>query len=177
MLKVALIAAGGLVLVVAAILAYAARQPDTFRVERTATINAPPDKIFPLINDFRAWANWSPYENIDANLKKEYGAVSAGPGATYGWQGEKTGQGRMEITEAASPSRILIKLDFSKPFEAHNMAEFTLRQVTGGTSVTWAMHGPALYIGKVMGLFIDMDNMVGKDFARGLQNLKALAEK
>ena len=83
----------------------------------------------------------------------------------------------MEITEAAAPSRILIKLDFSKPFEAHNMAEFTLRPVTGGTSVTWAMHGPALFIGKVMGLFIDMDNMVGKDFARGLQNLKALAER
>jgi len=177
MLKIALVAVSGIVIAVLAILAYATTRPDTFRVERSVTINAAPERIFPLINDFRAWAAWSPYETMDTNLKKEYGAITTGRGATYGWEGDKTGRGRMEITEAAAPRKIVIKLDFIKPFEANNIAEFTLAPGAGGTNVTWAMHGPALFVGKAMGLFMDMDNMVGKDFAKGLQNLKALAEK
>jgi uncharacterized protein YndB with AHSA1/START domain len=167
-----------LVVVVAAVLILAARKPDTFRIERSATIKAPPEKIFPLIDSFPAWTSWSPYDNRDPNMKRTYGAVSTGKGATYGWDGNKDiGSGSMEILEATPPSKVVIKLDFTKPFEAHNTAEFTLVPVGDGTTVTWAMYGPQLFMGKVMGLFFNMDKMVGGDFETGLASLKAVAEK
>ena len=114
------------VLAIAIILILASMKPKTFRLERSTTIKAPPEKIYPLINDFRRWIAWSPWEKLDADLKRNYGGADSGKGATYAWQGKKSGSGRMEIIEAAPNSKILIKLDFLKPFEAHNTAEFTL---------------------------------------------------
>jgi len=167
-----------LLVVVAAILILAAMKPATFRITRATSITAPPEKIFPLIADFRAWSAWSPWEKMDPALKRSYSGPGSGQGAVYAWEGNsKVGKGRMEIIDAPPPSRVAIKLDFLKPFEAHNTAEFTLTPRGSTTDVTWAMHGPNLFIGKVMSLFVSMDRMVGKDFETGLANLKAEAER
>ena len=175
MLKIIVIV---LVVLVAGILIYAATKPDTFTVQRSASIKAPPEKIFPLINDYRNWASWSPYETKDPAMKRTFGATTVGKGATYAWDGNKeVGQGSMEIQESVPPSRIAIKLDFLKPFEAHNMVDFTLEPQGEATRVSWSMRGPAPFISKVMQVFINMDNMVGRDFEAGLANLKAVAEK
>jgi uncharacterized protein YndB with AHSA1/START domain len=163
---------------IAAILIYAATKPDTFRIQRTASINAPPEKIYPFINDFKDWAAWSPYEKVGQNLKRIYSDSGQGHGAVYEWDGNKdVGHGRMEILESVPSSKVLIKLDFFEPFEAHNQAEFSLAPHAGSTQVTWAMYGPQPYTMKIMGLFFSMDKMVGAQFEKGLTDLKALAEK
>lgn len=162
---------------VAGILVYAALQPDTFRVSRTASIKAPPEKIYPLIDDFRNWPAWSPYEKKDPAMKRMLSGAPAGVGAVYAWDGNSdVGQGRMEIIETTPASKVAIKLDFLKPFEGHNMAEFTLRPSGDGTAVTWAIHGPMPFFSKVICLFLDMDKMIGRDFEQGLANLKASSE-
>ena len=175
MLKTILIV---VVVLVAAVLIYAATKPDRFRIQRTASISAPAEKIFPLINDFHTWSVWSPWEKLDLAMKKTHSGAPQGKGAVLEWDGNKdVGTGRMEVLESIPSSKILIKLDFLKPFEAHNQAEFTLAPNTGSTQVTWAMYGPQPYIVKVMSLFCSMDKMVGGQFEKGLADLKALAEK
>jgi len=167
-----------LIVAAIAILAFAAMRPDTFRVQRSTSIKAPPDRIFPLINDYKSWALWSPYEHRDPALKRTFSGAPAGKGAVYAWEGNKNvGTGRMEIVDTSPPSKVTIKLDFMKPFEAHNVAEFTLVPQGDATNVTWAMHGPTPLIGKVMHLFFNMDRMVGKDFESGLASMKAVAER
>lgn len=170
-----------LAIVIAVILILAATKPDTFRIERTAIMNAPGEKIFPLIADFRQWLNWSPWEGRDPALKRTYSGAERGKGAIYAWEGNKNvGSGRMEILEAnassSSPSKIAIKLDFLKPFEAHNTAEFTLKGNGNATQVNWAMYGPSPFMSKVMGIFMNMDQLIGKDFEKGLANLKSVSE-
>jgi uncharacterized protein YndB with AHSA1/START domain len=178
MLKTIGIVALVLVLAVGAVLIYAATKPDTFRIQRAMGIKAPPEKIFALLNDFRRWTAWSPWEKLDPELKRTYSGAPSGPGAVYAWEGSrKVGAGRMEIIDAPPPSRVAIKLDFLRPFEAHNMAEFTLEPRGESTIVTWAMQGQNVFVGKVMSVFVDMDRMVGKDFETGLANLKAAAEQ
>jgi uncharacterized protein YndB with AHSA1/START domain len=176
MLKKILIAVAVLI---AGLLGYAATRPDTFRVERAATIKAPPEKIFALINDLRRWDSWSPWERKDPAMKRTFsGDAASGKGAAYAWEGNSdVGQGRMEIAESVPPSKVRIKLDFIKPFEAHNIVDFTLEPKGDATSITWAMHGPSPYISKLIGIFISMDSMIGKDFEAGLANLKTVAEK
>jgi uncharacterized protein YndB with AHSA1/START domain len=165
-------------LLIGAVLVLAATRPDQFRVTRSTVIKAPPEKIFPLLNDFRRWAAWSPYEKKDPHMKRVFGGAAEGKGATYAWEGDgNVGQGRMEITEAAAPGRLAIRLDFTRPFEAHNSVVFTLLSKGQETEVTWDMQGPANYLAKLIGVFINMDRMVGRDFEAGLANLKALAEK
>jgi uncharacterized protein YndB with AHSA1/START domain len=166
------------VLIVAGILGYAATKPDTFRIERSTVIKAPADKVFEQIADFKAWSAWSPWDKKDPAMKRTQSGSASGKGAIYQWEGNNdVGAGRMEITEAVPPTQIIIKLDFAKPFEAHNTAEFTLQLQGESTRVTWAMFGPQLFVAKVMGLFLNIDSMVGKDFETGLANLKSLAEK
>src|SRR5882757_7570071 len=116
---------------------------DTFRVERSRTIAAPPEAIFPHINDFHAWGAWSPFERMDPGLAKTYSGAPSGKGAVYEWVGKKSGSGRMEIVSSEAPAKVVIQLDFTKPMQAHNTAEFTLEPQDAGTRVTWAMHGPA----------------------------------
>lgn len=167
-----------LVVIVAAILAYAATKPDNFRVQRAASIKAPPDKIFALINDFHKWGGWSPWEKLDPEMKRTHSGAAEGKGAVYAWEGSgKVGAGRMEIMESSPPSRIAIKLDFIKPVEGHNTAEYTLEAKGDSTDVTWAMYGPVPFISKVMQVFVSMDSMIGKDFETGLANMKSMAEK
>jgi uncharacterized protein YndB with AHSA1/START domain len=166
------------VVLVVAVLGFAATRPDSFSVRRAATIQAPPEKIFPLINEFARWGAWSPYEKKDPAMKRLFSGPAAGKGAVYAWEGNgEVGQGRMEIADAVAPSRVTLKLDFVKPFEAHNRVDFTLEPKGGATEVTWAMNGPLPFVSKVITLFVDMDRMVGGDFEAGLANLKALAEK
>ena len=165
-------------LVIAGVLILAATRPDTFRVQRATTIQAPPQKVFEFIDDFNRWSVWSPWEKKDPAMKRTFGAATSGKGATYAWEGNKdVGQGSMEIAESAPPSRVAIKLDFVKPFEAHNMVEFTLEPKGEATAVTWSMQGHTPYFAKIIHLFFDMDSMVGKDFEAGLASLKAAAEK
>jgi hypothetical protein len=150
---------------------------DTFRVERSIVIDAPAAEIFPHIDDFHAWADWSPYEKMDANLAKTFTGPRAGKGAGYAWVGKKAGSGSMEITGSTPSSKIVIKLEFTKPFVAHNTAEFALEPQGQATKVTWTMHGPNTLMSKVMGLFFSMDKLVGPQFDEGLASLKALSEK
>jgi uncharacterized protein YndB with AHSA1/START domain len=178
MLKIVGIVIVVVLVVVGAVLIYAATKPDAFRVQRAMGIKAPPEKIFALIDDFRRWSAWSPWEKLDPELKRIYSGEASGKGAVYAWEGNrKVGAGRMEIIDAPPPSRVAIKLDFMRPFEAHNTAEFTLEPRGDMTTVTWAMHGPNIFFGKVMSVFVDMDKMVGKDFETGLANLKVAAEQ
>jgi polyketide cyclase/dehydrase/lipid transport protein len=166
------------IVLIAAVLIYAATKPDMFRVQRSTSIKAAADTIFPLINDFQKWGAWSPYEKLDPAMKRTYSGSSSGKGAVYEWNGNsKAGEGRMEIVDTSPPSRVSLSLDFTRPFEAHNFVDFTLEPAGDTTNVTWAMHGPSPYIAKVMHIFFDMDSMVGKDFETGLANLKAIAEK
>jgi uncharacterized protein YndB with AHSA1/START domain len=165
-------------ILIAGLLGFAATRPGTFRVQRTQTIQAPPEKVFALIQDFRRWASWSPYEKLDPTMKKTYSGAANGKGAVYEWSGNrKAGQGRMEITDTVSPSRITIKLDFLKPFEGHNTAQFTLEAKDGWTNIVWSVGGPQPYFAKVMTIFVSMDSLLGKEFEAGLDSLKAIAEK
>jgi carbon monoxide dehydrogenase subunit G len=172
--KIAIVVA----VLIAALLAYAATQPDTFRVQRAASIKAPPEKIFAVLNDFQRWDAWSPWEKKDPAMKRTFSVVTTGKGAQYAWEGNReVGQGRMEISESVAPSKLAIKLDFLKPFEAHNTVEFTLEPKGEATNVTWAMQGDTPYVAKIVHVFLNMDKLVGKDFETGLANLKTLAEK
>lgn len=175
MLKKILIA---VVVLIVAVLVYAATRPDTFRVERSAIIKAPPERIFARIDNLRSWSDWSPYEKKDPAMRRAFGDATSGKGASYTWEGNsEVGMGRMEITESVPPSRVSIKLEFVKPFEARNTVDFTLQPKGETTNVTWAIYGPSPYISKLIGVFCSMDSMIGKDFEAGLADLKAVVEK
>jgi len=175
MWKIVLVVVAALVV---SVLVVAAVRPDDFSVQRSASIQAPPEKIYPMLADFRQWPAWSPWEKLDPEMKRTLGGPASGPGATYAWQGSsKVGAGRMEIKEVTAPAQVRIQLDFIKPFEGHNVTDFTLVPRGDTTEVTWLMRGPAPFVSKLMGVFVDMDKMIGKDFETGLANLKAAAEK
>ena len=175
---IALAVAATIFVFLAVVLTLAATKPNTFRVERSATINAAPEAIFPIVNDFHRWIDWSPWEKLDPNLQRTHGGAEQGVGATYAWEGnKKAGKGQMEITESLPASKIAIKLDFEKPFEAHNNVDFTFTLQGNATHVNWAMHGRQPFMLKVMSVFVSMDKLVGKDFEKGLVGLKSLAEE
>ncbi|HYW11938.1 MAG TPA: SRPBCC family protein [Longimicrobium sp.] len=167
--------AAGAAALLGGLFTYAGTRPGTFRVQRSTLIQAPPEAIAPHITDFRRWAAWSPYEKLDPAMKRTFAGAERGVGAVYTWEGRKAGAGRMEIREA-SPRRVAIQLYFSRPFTAHNTAEFTLEPEGAATRVTWAMYGAAPFAMKLMGIFLDVDDLSGKDFVTGLANLKTLAE-
>jgi uncharacterized protein YndB with AHSA1/START domain len=164
--------------VIAGVLILAATKPDTFKFERKASIKAPPEKVFPILNDFKQWGAWSPWEKKDPAMKRNFGATTSGKGATYAWEGNKdVGTGNMEIAESVPSSKLTVKLNFEKPFKANNIVNFTLTPANGGTDVTWSMEGQCNFMSKIMQVFVSMDKMVGPDFEAGLANLKAAAEK
>ena len=178
MLDIIAIVAVILAIAIAAILVLAATKPNTLRVQRAIDIKAPAEKIFPLISDFHQWRSWSPYETKDPAMKRTYSGTDSGKGAAYAWDGNKiVGSGRMEILETSAPQKIVIKLDFFTPFEGHNTAEFTMLPQGNGTHVTWVMYGPANFMSRLIQVFMNLDNMIGKDFEAGLANLKKLTEK
>jgi uncharacterized protein YndB with AHSA1/START domain len=174
MIKIIAIA---VIFLIAGLLVFVATRPDEFEVQRTASIKAAPEKIFPYINDLHRWGLWSPYEKKDPAMKRTYSG-SAGKGAAYEWEGNgKVGKGRVEIRSTVPPFEVLIKLDMIKPIEGHNSVRFSLEPEGEATHVTWAMRGDRSYGAKVVGLFVNMDRMIGKDFETGLANLKAVVEK
>jgi uncharacterized protein YndB with AHSA1/START domain len=162
---------------IVAILVYAATKPDTFHVERSINIKAPPEKIFPLINDLHAWNDWTPY-NKDPAMKKTFSGAEQGVGASYAWEGNKeVGKGDITITASTPTSKIVFDLHMIVPFEAHNVATFSFAGTGNTTTVTWSLDGASPLISKIMGMFFDMDKMIGKDFEVGLTKLKIVAEK
>jgi uncharacterized protein YndB with AHSA1/START domain len=178
MFEIIAIIAAILAIAIAIVLILALTKPTAFSVQRATSIKAPAEKVFPLINDFHQWGTWSPYENKDPSMKRTYSGANSGKGAVYAWDGNKNvGSGRMEILDISVPSKIVIKLDFFKPFEGHNTAEFTMLPQGDATNLTWLMHGPAPLMHRVIQVFMNLDHMIGKDFEVGLANLKRLTEK
>jgi hypothetical protein len=166
-------------IVIIGVLLVAASKPDEFSYSRSRQIAAQPQDLFALIQDFRQWTRWSPYEKKDPNMRREYSGPTSGPGSAYAWDGNKEiGAGRMEIVEIASPNRVDIKLEFFKPFKATNSAVFTIDPADNGSKVTWTMHGEMHFMCKLMSTFMDMDKMCGNDFDAGLKAMEtAVSEK
>ncbi|MGB5104889.1 MAG: SRPBCC family protein [Steroidobacteraceae bacterium] len=163
--------------VIAGVILYAASRPDTFRVARTAIVKAPPEAIFPLIDNLHAGEEWSPYYRKDPAMKGTYSGPDRGAGATFEFAGNKdVGSGRVTVIGSEAPGKGTMRLQMFKPIAADNVVEFTLVPRGDATEVTWAMHGRQPFVGKVMSLVFDMDKMIGTDFATGLGNLKAVVE-
>ena len=177
MLTTFLVIAAIIGVAIVAILILAARKPDSFQVARTETIKAPPDRIYPLIADFRRWIDWSPYEHRDPNLKRSFGGTPGAIGQTYAWEGNKNvGVGSMTMVQANEPSTVGLNLDFITPFACHNKVLFSLAAQGNETAVTWHMQGPTPFMAKIMHVFMDMDKMCGNDFSQGLAKLKSRVE-
>ena len=160
------------------VLAVAATRPNDFRVQRSASIKAPPEKIFPHINDLHAFNTWNPFNKKDPNIKGSYSGAANGPGSAYAFEGNKdVGRGRIEITDSRPASEVRMNLHILAPMEGRNVVEFTLHPKGDSTSVTWAIQGPMPYLSKVFSLFCDMDAMIGREFENGLADLKTIVER
>ena len=158
------------------VLLSAATRPKTFRVERSLVVQAAAENVLELLQDFHRWVEWSPWESLDPTMQRSYSGAASGPGAVYDWRSTgKAGAGRMEILQVA-PGRLHLRLDFSKPFVAHNSVEFSLTAQGAATQVTWAMFGPSPFVSRLMGLVFNLDRMIGRDFEKGLANLRAVLE-
>jgi len=167
----------GLVVLIGAFAALVSMQPSAFKIVRSASIAAPPEKVFAAVNDFHKWQAWSPWIELDPKAKATFDGPAAGPGAKFAWAGnDKIGEGRMEIKDALPGERVLIKLDFVKPMQGTSDTEFTFKPTGGGTIVTWTMTGEDGFVGKAARFFMNIDKLVGGDFERGLVKLKAVAE-
>ena len=150
---------------------------DTYTVVRTASVDAPPERVYEQLVDFHNWTNWSPWEDVDPDLSRTYSGAESGTGAVYEWSGNrKAGQGRMEIVEAVEPSLVRIDLRFIKPLKSKTDSVFEVVPEGAGSHVTWRMTGPRPFILKVMNIFTSMDKMIGPDFEKGLARLKATTE-
>lgn len=172
-LKMAAIA---VLLFVGVVLAAASSKPAVFRVERSIHVAAPADRIAPHLVDLKKWATWSPWEKVDPEMKRTYGGAESGVGAKYAWDGDNNiGAGSLEVTES-TPEKVAFNLDFLRPMQCHNIAEFAMTPAGDGTKLTWMMEGPNTFMGKVAQVFLDVHGMVGKQFDEGLGNLKSLAE-
>lgn len=165
------------IVIIAAVLIYATTKPDALHVERSINIKATPENIFALINDFHLWDEWTPY-NKDPAMKKTYSGSDRGVGAHYAWEGNKeVGKGEISITAVTPPNKIVMDLHMIEPFEGHNVATFTLATAGNSTKVTWSLDDKQKFMVKVLGLFLNMDKMIGRDFEAGLAKLKVIAEK
>jgi hypothetical protein len=167
----------GVVAVVVLFVGVVATRPAKFRIERSITIAAPPEKAFVHVNDFHKWVGWSPWEALDPTMKKTFEGAAEGVGSVYSWVGNgKVGEGRMTIERSVAPSFVGLKLEFFKPWAATNPTTFSFDPVPEGTKLTWAMDGTNNFSAKAFSLFMNMDKLVGRDFERGLAALKKLAE-
>jgi hypothetical protein len=148
-----------------------------FEVVRSTRISAPAERIHGLIDNFRAWRSWSPWEDLDPELRREYSGSESGVGARYAWEGNrKAGKGDMEIV-GSTPERVDVRLTFERPWKATNAVSFTLAPAGDGeTDVTWRMTGTQRGFAALFGKLISMDRMVGKDFEKGLTRMKSAAE-
>jgi hypothetical protein len=168
----------GFVAVIAVLAVVIAMQPSDFRVSRSATMAAPPAAIFAQVNDFHNWEEWSPWIKVDPNAKTSFEGPSAGKDAKFSWSGNiEVGEGSMTIVDSQPHERILIRLDFVKPFEGTSDAEFTFQPEGDQTNVTWSMAGTNNFMAKAISLVIDCEKMTGDYFEKGLASLKAIVEK
>lgn len=168
----------GILVIIGIIVGLALTKPDSYTVTRTIAIKAPPEKIIGLVSDFHQWGSWSPWEKLDPNMVRTFSGAQSGKGAVYHWKGnDQVGEGRMEITDVVVPGKVLIKLAFIDPFESNNTTEFTFAPQGETTTVTWTMQGPMEFMTKLMSVFSSMDAMIGKDFEKGLAQMKTVAEK
>ncbi len=167
----------GFVAVSVVFLVIAAFQPADFQISRTATIAAPPAAVFEQINDFQKWNAWSPWAKLDPNVKNTFDGPTAGVGAGFAWSGNnEVGEGKMTITESQPNERVVMRLEFTKPFTATNTTEFTLKPEGNLTTATWSMSGKNNFMGKCLSLIMNMDKLVGGQFAQGFANMKAIVE-
>ena len=163
---------------IVALLILAAIRPNTFHVQRSIVINAPADKIFVLINDLHNWDTWEPQDRKDPTMQKTFIGPESGTGAAMEWNSKgQGGKGHLVIAESVPPNRVAVKVDFIRPFEAHNLNEFTLEPQTGGTKVTWSIQASNLFAMKLVGVFFNIQREFGKHVETGLSNLKSVAEK
>ena len=175
--KILLLAIVVIVVVIAAFSVVVAMQPSHYRVERSATMNAPAPIVFNQVNDFHKWDAWSPWAKLDPNMKTTYEGTPAGTGAVYSGVGNSdVGEGKMTITDSKPGELVKIKLDFIKPFAASSDTVFSFKPQGNQTAVTWTMDGENNFIGKAFCMFMNMDKMVGGDFEKGLAQMKTVAE-
>ncbi|MBY6243584.1 SRPBCC family protein [Methylosinus sp. Sm6] len=166
----------GVAVVIAAILLSAARKPDVCRITRSIVIAAPPERIFPLVDDPRATNEWSPFVK-DPSIALTYDGPERGVGAACDFAGDsKVGAGRVEIVESLAPSKVVVTLRLDRPMKCRNRVEFTILPQADGSLVTWDMSGPQPFLGKLMTIFFDPEKMVGGSFEKGLADLKTLVE-
>lgn len=179
MFNILFIVLGLLVAIILIVLVLASMKPDNFRIARSIAVNAPPEKIYALIEDFHRWTEWSPWEKLDPELKRTYRGAAHGNGAIYEWDSKtsKAGAGRMTITGTQPPNKVTLLLEFLRPFQATNSAVFTMEPQGSTTNVSWSMTGSSPFMVKIMHVFMNMDAMVGKDFDAGLTAIKAIAER
>jgi hypothetical protein len=150
---------------------------DTYTVQRSTTVLAEPARVYEQVEDFHLWPAWSPWEELDPGMDREYSGPERGVGSVYAWSGNrKAGEGRMEIARANEPDEVQIDLQFIKPFRSSSVTTFVFAPEGDGTRVTWTMTGPRTFAVKVMGIFKSMDKMVGPDFEKGLARLKQVSE-
>ena len=162
-------------LLLALLLTLVASRPAEFSITRTAHIPAPPEKIFALINDFHQWEHWSPWAKLDPSCQNSFDGPPSGVGAKFAWSGNnEVGSGSMQITESLPGERIKLDLIFTKPMPATNLTVFTLKPDANETQVTWTMSGSNGFMGKLFGLIIDCDKMVGGQFEKGLANITTI---
>jgi carbon monoxide dehydrogenase subunit G len=177
MFKIITIGAALVASIIAIVLAYAATRPDRFQIQRSTSIKASAEKIFPLINDMHAFNTWNPFDKKDPNIKGTYTGPASGKDASYAFESKMSGTGNIEIVDSAEPSRVTMKLTMIKPIHADNRVEFTLQPEGDTTRVTWVMDGGVPFVGKVIHLIFNMDKMVGQDFEAGLADLKTAVER
>ena len=174
MLHIILIA---IAVVIVLLILIVATRPSQFRVSRSARMTAPPDRIFPQVNELHKWEAWNPWGKLDPNTKLVYAGPPAGVGASYTWAGNnQVGEGMSTIINSQPNERVLLRLDFAKPMKATNMAEFTFVPDGSQTVVTWSMTGKYNFVGKAFGLFVNCDTMIGGQFEKGLAAIKSLVE-
>jgi hypothetical protein len=174
MLKKVLVAVG---VVVAGLLVLIATRPGEYRVERSIVIATAAEVPFGMVNDFREWQAWSPWEKIDPEMERTHEGADAGEGARYAWAGnDEAGKGRMTIVSSRPHEAIDIELEFIEPFTSTAKTEFRFVETDGGTEVIWAMGGENDFMGKAFSLVMNMDDLIGADFEKGLASMKALAE-
>lgn len=177
MRKWLLVIAGVVVAVVGVFVLVVAMQPSEYRVERSLTMDAPPEAIFPEVNNLRQWQHWSPWAKLDPNAKDTFEGPSSGEGAIFKWSGnDEVGEGTMTIVESRENEFVSMPLDFVRPFEDTGMSDFTFKPEGDKTTVVWTMHGRQNFMGKAMCLFMDMDAMLGTEFEKGLASLRKIAE-
>ncbi|HEV2320826.1 MAG TPA: SRPBCC family protein [Gammaproteobacteria bacterium] len=174
---IALIVLASLAALAGGLLLYVHSRPDYATVARGIRIQATAQAVFPFLNDLRLFGAWSPYEQLDPAARRRFSAVTRGTGAVYEWDGNhKLGSGRLEIIDSAPAKRVILELDFFRPFKANSLVEFSLRPVSGGTEVRWEMDGPRPFFVKLVSLFLDLDAIQGREFDKGLAALKAPVE-